>query len=145
MTSEIAIPRSRAMIGALTVLTVSTIGVSSPCSAAAHSGRESIRSSWPSNSIATAVTLLSAIWPAKLPSSSARRMNGARRGASSALTDAMLIALTIAPVARKSDICSATWSATFSWASVVAAPRWGVATTWSSPNRLKLSGGGSSA
>ena len=47
----------------------------------------------------------------------------------------MLIALEIAPVSRKSLICSATCRATFSCASVVAAPRCGVQTTLSRPNR----------
>ena len=41
------------------------------------------------------------------------------------------MALETAPVSRKSDICSATCSATFSCASFVAAPRCGVQTTFS--------------
>src|SRR5580693_3460338 len=57
-----------------------------------------------------------------------------RRGASSAETDGMLMALATAPVSRKSLICSATCRATFSCASIVAAPRWGVQTTFSSVN-----------
>ena len=47
----------------------------------------------------------------------------------------MFSALTTAPVSNRSAICSATWIATFSWASVVEAPRWGVTTTPSMPNR----------
>ena len=46
----------------------------------------------------------------------------------------MLIALATAPVSRKSLICSATCSATFSCASAVAAPRCGVQTTLSNVN-----------
>ena len=46
----------------------------------------------------------------------------------------MLIAFATAPVSRKSLICSATCSATFSCASAVAAPRCGVQTTFSSAN-----------
>ena len=46
----------------------------------------------------------------------------------------MLIALDTAPVSRKSLIWSATCNATFSCASAVAAPRWGVQTTFSNPN-----------
>ncbi len=61
-------------------------------------------------------------------------MYGFSRGASSAETEGMLIALVTAPVSRKSLICSATCSATFSCASAVAAPRCGVHTTFSSAN-----------
>ena len=61
-------------------------------------------------------------------------MYGFSRGASSADTDGMLIAFATAPVSRKSLICSAICSATFSCASAVAAPRCGVHTTFSSPN-----------
>ena len=55
----------------------------------------------------------------------------------------MLSALTTAPVSRKSAICSAICSATFSCASVVAAPRCGVATTLSRPNSGFLRAGSS--
>ena len=61
-------------------------------------------------------------------------MYGFSRGASSAETEGMLIAFATAPVSRKSLICSATCSATFSCASAVAAPRCGVQTTLSRPN-----------
>ena len=46
----------------------------------------------------------------------------------------MFSALTTAPVSRKSAICSATCRATFSCASIVEAPRCGVATTCGMPN-----------
>jgi hypothetical protein len=69
-------------------------------------------------------------WPANEPSFSASEMNGFSRGASSAVIDGKFTALEIAPRNRYSDIWSATCSATFSCASVVEAPRWGVQITF---------------
>ena len=67
-------------------------------------------------------------------------MYGFSRGASSAETEGMLIAFATAPVSRKSLICSAICSATFSCASAVAAPRCGVQTTLSRPNNGDVGG-----
>src|SRR5262245_49483228 len=73
-------------------------------------------------------------WPANEPSFSASSMKGRSRGASSAVIDGKLTAFEIAPLSRSSDICSAICNATFSCASVVAAPRCGVHTTLGWPN-----------
>ena len=70
-------------------------------------------------------------------------MYGRSRGASSAETDGMLSALVTAPVSRKSDICSATWIATLTCASLVDAPRWGVETKPGVPNSGEAEAGSS--
>ena len=72
--------------------------------------------------------------PTRLPSFSANAMYGLRRGASSADSDGMLSALVTPPDTRKSAICSATWIATLTCASLVDAPRCGVEMKFGVPN-----------
>ena len=98
---------------------------------------------WPSYSTTMRLIGSSVTWPAKEPSCSASFRYGRRRGASSTVTDGMLSALVTAPCSRKSDICSATCSATFSCASVDEAPRCGVVTTCGWLNSTLLVAGSS--
>ena len=116
------------------MLTDSICGESRPSRTSAVSGLEFSREAWPSYSMTTEVTALSMSWPAKLPIWLASPMYGRSFGISSALTEGRFSAFTTVPEMRKSASCSATCSATFSCASVVEAPRWGVATTCSMPN-----------
>ena len=97
----------------------------------------------PSNSISTFSIASSATCPAKLPSKPANFMYGLRIGASSAETAGMFRALLTEPVLRKSDICSAICNATFSCASIVEAPRCGVAMTPGAPNKILFVAGSS--
>ncbi len=93
------------------MFTPSIIGAISPDSTAALSGRWLSAAAWPWYSMVTRrITPSRACvsWPAKPPSSRHSSMYGLRRGASSAETDGMLIALVTAPLSRKSLICSAT-------------------------------------
>ena len=77
-------------------------------------------------------------WPGRLNSAassfSASAMYGLSLGASSADSEGMLSALVTPPETRKSAICSATWIATLTCASVVDAPRCGVETNPGVPN-----------
>ena len=93
-------PRSRATTGAETMLTVPSMGCSTPASAAEVSARVFISPTSPAYSMTMPVIGSSVSWPAKEPSFSATPMKGFRRGASSAEIEGMLSALETAPVIR---------------------------------------------
>jgi hypothetical protein len=87
-------------------------------------------------SVCTEIRVIAPVvsWPTRLPSFSASAMYGFSFGASSADRLGMLSALVTPPDTRKSAICSATWMATLTCASVVDAPRCGVDTKLGVPN-----------
>ena len=97
----------------------------------------------PSNSICTAARSFISICPKNPPKSCPRDIYGFKIGASSAVTEAIFNAFVIAPFCKYSAICSAICKATFSCASIVEAPRCGVATTFGCSNKI-LSFAGSS-
>ncbi len=74
MISETSMSRSRAMTGALTMLTASSIGRSRAASAAWVSGRVFCSATAPSYSMVTSSSPVSVSWPANEPSCSASFM-----------------------------------------------------------------------
>ena len=116
------------------MLTVSECVRINPASTAAVIGFMLSCAAAPSTSTLTPLTPSVTNWPTSEPSRSANCIYGRRRGASSALSEGTLSALVTPPVSRKSDICSATWMATLTWASSVEAPRCGVEMKLGVPN-----------